>query len=92
MAKVRTPKKQGGSPASLSYEAQLWQMAGVERDNPALKSPLPKECACPALANGSMSSNLPGEGEIRKSLVEVDLVDCIVTLRSPFFYSFHNTD
>jgi type I restriction enzyme M protein len=29
------------------------------------------------LANGSMSSNQSGEGEIRKNLVEADLVDCM---------------
>jgi type I restriction enzyme M protein len=28
------------------------------------------------LANGSMSSNQSGEGEIRKAIVEADLVDC----------------
>jgi len=30
------------------------------------------------LANGSMSSNQSGEGEIRKSLIEADVVDCMV--------------
>src|SRR3989344_4538033 len=32
------------------------------------------------LANGSMSSNTSNEGEIRKNIVEADLVDCIVTM------------
>ncbi|OYV88220.1 MAG: N-6 DNA methylase, partial [Acidobacteria bacterium 21-70-11] len=32
------------------------------------------------LANGSMSSNQSGEGEIRKALVEADLVDCMIAL------------
>lgn len=32
------------------------------------------------LANGSMSSNQSGEGEIRKNLIEADLVDCMVAL------------
>ena len=32
------------------------------------------------LANGSMSSNQSGEGDIRKALVEADLVDCMITL------------
>ena len=31
--------------------------------------------------HGSMSSNQSGEGEIRKNIVEADLVDCIVALR-----------
>jgi type I restriction enzyme M protein len=39
------------------------------------------------LANGSMSSNASGEGEIRKSIVEGDLVDCMVALPGQLFYS-----
>ncbi len=39
------------------------------------------------LANGSMSSNTSGEGEIRKNIVEADLVDCIVALPSQLFYN-----
>ena len=39
------------------------------------------------LANGSMSSNQSGEGEIRKKLIEADLIDCMVTLPSQLFYS-----
>ena len=39
------------------------------------------------LANGSMSSNQSGEGVIRKSLIEADLVDCMVALPSQLFYS-----
>ncbi len=39
------------------------------------------------LANGSMSSNTGGEGEIRKSLVEADLVDCMVALPSQLFFN-----
>ena len=39
------------------------------------------------LANGSMSSNQSGEGKIRKSLVEEDLVDCMVALPGQLFYS-----
>ena len=35
------------------------------------------------LANGSMSSSQSGEGEIRKNLIEADLVDCIVALPGP---------
>jgi type I restriction enzyme M protein len=38
------------------------------------------------LANGSMSSNQSGEGEIRKSLVEADLVDCMIALPPQLFY------
>jgi type I restriction enzyme M protein len=39
------------------------------------------------LANGSMSSNQSGEGEIRKAIVETDLVDCMVALPGQLFYS-----
>ena len=39
------------------------------------------------LANGSMSSNQSGAGEIRKSLIEADLVDCMVALPGQLFYS-----
>ena len=38
------------------------------------------------LANGSMSSNQSGEGEIRKSLIEADQVDCMVALPGQLFY------
>src|SRR5688572_21459870 len=39
------------------------------------------------LANGSMSSNQSGEGEIRKAIVEADLVDCMIALPGQLFYS-----
>jgi type I restriction enzyme M protein len=39
------------------------------------------------LANGSMSSNQSGEGEIRRSLIEADIVDCMVALPGQLFYS-----
>jgi type I restriction enzyme M protein len=39
------------------------------------------------LANGSMSSNTSGEGEIRRQLIEADLVDCMVALPGQLFYS-----
>jgi type I restriction enzyme M protein len=41
----------------------------------------------PVLANGSMSSNQSGEGEIRRALIEADLVDCMVALPGQLFYS-----
>jgi len=39
------------------------------------------------LANGSMSSTQSGEGEIRKNIIEDDLVDCMVALPGQLFYS-----
>jgi type I restriction enzyme M protein len=39
------------------------------------------------LANGSMSSNQSGEGEIRRRIIEADLVDCMVALPGQLFYT-----
>jgi type I restriction enzyme M protein len=39
------------------------------------------------LANGSMSSNSGGEGDIRKAIVQADLVDCMVSMPGQLFYS-----
>ncbi|MGH3848313.1 MAG: SAM-dependent methyltransferase, partial [Pseudonocardiaceae bacterium] len=39
------------------------------------------------MANGSMSSNSSGEGEIRAQLVEADLVSCMVALPAQLFRS-----
>ena len=47
----------------------------------------PKGTAGVVLANGSMSSNQSGEGDIRHALVDADLVDCMVALPGQLFYS-----
>lgn len=39
------------------------------------------------LANGSLSSKTSGEGKIRRSLVEADLVDCVVALPEKLFFN-----
>jgi type I restriction enzyme M protein len=39
------------------------------------------------LANGSLSSKSGGEGEIRRKLVEADLVDCIVAMPDRLFFN-----
>ena len=39
------------------------------------------------LANGSMSTNTSGEGEIRQKLIEADMVDCMIALPSQLFYT-----
>jgi type I restriction enzyme M protein len=39
------------------------------------------------LANGSMSTNTSGEGEIRKKIIEKDLVDCMIALPGQLFYT-----
>jgi type I restriction enzyme M protein len=47
----------------------------------------PRGMAGFVLANGSMSSNQSGEGEIRRAIVEADLVDCMVAMPGQLFYS-----
>ena len=39
------------------------------------------------LANGALSSQTSGEGEIRRKIVEADLVDCIISLPTQLFYT-----
>jgi type I restriction enzyme M protein len=39
------------------------------------------------LANGSMSSEIATEGDIRRAMIEADLVDCMVSLPSQLFYN-----
>ncbi|MCG7929953.1 MAG: type I restriction-modification system subunit M [Candidatus Thiodiazotropha lotti] len=39
------------------------------------------------LANGSMSTSTKGEGEIRKKIIENDLVDCMIALPGQLFYT-----
>jgi type I restriction enzyme M protein len=46
----------------------------------------PRGTAGFVLANGSMASMASGEGEIRRRLVEADLLDCIVALPGQLFY------
>gem|GEM_PF-2978442 len=51
----------------------------------------PKGVMACVLANGSLSSPTNNEGEIRKALVENDLVDCIVALPKQLFYNGDNS-
>lgn len=39
------------------------------------------------LANGSMTSNSGGEGEIRKAMIEGNVIDCMVALPNNLFYN-----
>lgn len=39
------------------------------------------------MANGSLTSNTRGEGDIRRRIVESDLVDCILSLPAQLFYT-----
>lgn len=47
----------------------------------------PKGKMAMVLANGSLSSQTGGEGEIRKNIIEADLVDCIVAMPTQLFYT-----
>lgn len=47
----------------------------------------PRGVMATVLSNGSLSSNTSGEGEIRKNLVDNDLVECIVALPKQLFYN-----
>ena len=47
----------------------------------------PRGIAGFVLANGSMSSNQSGEGDIRKNIIEAGLVDCIIALPGQLFRS-----
>jgi type I restriction enzyme M protein len=47
----------------------------------------PNGSAGVVLANGSMSSAQSGEGDIRKAMIEADVVDCMVALPGQLFYS-----
>jgi len=47
----------------------------------------PKGIMALVLANGSLSSNTSGEAEIRQSIVDADLIDCIVALQKQLFYN-----
>lgn len=39
------------------------------------------------MANGSMSSNTSGEGDIRRAIIEADLVDCMISMPVQLFYT-----
>ena len=39
------------------------------------------------MANGSMSTNTTSEGEIRRSIIENDLVDCMIAMPGQLFYT-----
>jgi type I restriction enzyme M protein len=47
----------------------------------------PKGLMALVLANGSLSSNTSGEAEIRQTIVDADLLDCIVALPKQLFYN-----
>lgn len=47
----------------------------------------PRGVAGIVLANGSLSSQQSGEGEIRRRMIEADLVECIVAMPGQLFYS-----
>lgn len=70
--------KYGAPPAGNANYAWLqhilWQLS-------------PNGTAGVVLANGSMSSNQSGEDAIRRSMIEADVVDCMIALPGQLFYS-----
>ncbi len=47
----------------------------------------PQGVAGVVLANGSLSSQQSGDGEIRRKMIEADLVECVVALPGQLFYT-----
>lgn len=47
----------------------------------------PKGMAGFVMANGSMSTNIASEGQIRQNIIEADLVDCMIALPGQLFYT-----
>lgn len=47
----------------------------------------PSGTAGVVLANGSMSSTQSGEGEMRKAMIEGEVIDCMIALPGQLFYS-----
>jgi type I restriction-modification system DNA methylase subunit len=78
MARKRSSKKQGNG-ANLGFEEDLCAAADKMRGHSGI--------AGFVLANGSMSSNQSGEGEIRRKMIEADLVDCMIALPGQLFYT-----
>lgn len=81
----RNPGKPSVSAATVGYEAQFWQMADALRGS--VHQLARARVVGFVLANGSISSNRSGEGEIRKSLIEADNMNCMVALPGEHFCS-----
>ena len=47
----------------------------------------PRGVAGFVMANGSMSTSTTSEGEIRKNIIEADLVDCMIAMPGQLFYT-----
>ena len=71
--------KYGVPPVSNANYAWLQHM--VHHMNPTCG------VAATVLANGSLSTNMSTEGEIRKNLINADIVDCIVAMPGQLFYT-----
>lgn len=68
------------STATIGFKAELWLAADIHHLAP------PRHGRLRPLQR-RMSSNQSGEGDIRRALIEADLVDCLVALPGQFFYS-----
>ena len=78
--------RKSDSSANLGFEAKLWLTADKLRNSMDAA-----ECKHVVLAHGSISSNRSGEGDIRRALIEADLVDCMAALPGQFFYGTQNS-
>ena len=72
--KTRGAAKNYNNGATVGYEARLWQMACALHGNSTVYL-APHQRDSFMLANDSMSFNQSCEGEIRKSLIEANIVD-----------------
>ena len=71
--------KYGLPPAGNAYFAWIQHMLYHLASNGVMAT---------VLANGSLASQTSGEGDIRRNLVENDLVECIIALPKQLFYNF----
>lgn len=77
-----TSSKDKTSTATIGFGAKLRLTADKLRNNMDAA-----EYKHVVLANGSMFSHQSGEGEIRKTLIEAQFVDCMVALPGQLCYS-----
>ena len=89
MARVTTQRKSNSNDSDLFRKDgdMRWQFGVPPKGNTNfawvqhfIHHLAPQGMAGFVLANGSMSSNQSGEGDIRRALIEADLVDCMVAL------------
>jgi len=76
-----------GSGGMFVQSEKFVEEHGGHRGDISIHHLAPSGMAGFVLANGSMSSNQSGEGDIRRAIIEADLVDCMVAMPGQLFYS-----